>query len=212
MEETTISSNLRVNEAIRVPKVRVISETGEQIGIIPTREALMRAVSVGLDLVEVAPKENPPVCKIMDYGKWKYQQQKKLHHSKKKQPSADLKELRIRPKTDQHDLQIKLDKARAFLEEGHKVQFTMIFRGRERQHPDIGKEIFSDIANRLADISKPEKDSRFEGRRMFMVLSPNSKKPSGSAKTKTQEDTPPNNATDVADTTESVNDDKPQEV
>ncbi len=140
-------------------------------------------MSVGLDLVEVAPTENPPVCKIMDYGKWKYQQQKKLHQTKKKQHIHELKELRIRPKTDQHDLQIKINKARAFLEDGHKVQFTMIFRGRERQHPDIAKEIFNGITEQLADISQPEKESRFEGRRMFIVLSPNTKK-SGSSKKK----------------------------
>jgi len=170
-------------------------------------------MSVGLDLVEVAPKENPPVCKIMDYGKWKYQQQKKLHHTKKKQQFNELKELRIRPKTDKHDLQIKLDKARAFLEEGHKVQFTMIFRGRERQHPDIGKEIFGNIAAQLEDISKPEKESRFEGRRMFMVLSPNTKKTSSSAKSKSQQakqvnDTP---ATENLSESPNNNNDKPQD-
>ncbi len=160
----------------------VISETGEQIGIIPTREALARAISVGLDLVEVAPKENPPVCKIMDYGKWKYQQQKKLHQTKKKQHAHEMKELRIRPKTDQHDLQIKINKARAFLEEGHKVQFTMMFRGRERQHPDIAKDIFNGITEQLADISQPEKESRFEGRRMFIVLAPGTKKTASASK------------------------------
>ncbi len=118
----------------------------------------------------------------MDYGKWKYQQQKKLHQTKKKQHAHELKELRIRPKTDQHDLQIKINKARTFLEDGHKVQFTMIFRGRERQHPDIAREIFSDITAQLADISQPEKESRFEGRRMFIVLAPSAKKSSGNSK------------------------------
>ncbi len=162
----------------------MISETGEPLGIIATRDALFRAQSTGLDLVEVAPTEKPPVCKIMDYGKWKYQQQKQKNQSKKRQVSQELKELRLRPKTDQHDLQIKLNKAIGFLKEGHKVQFTMLFRGRERLHKDLGKETFSHIAESLEEIAKTERESRFEGRRMFMVLAPLTKKTKNAPKHK----------------------------
>ena len=171
---------MRVNEQIRVPKVRVISEQGEQLGILLTREALDRARSVGMDLMEVAPNENPPVCKIMDFGKWKYQQQKKEHQVRKKQHVHEMKELRMRPKTDTHDIQIKLDRAREFLGEGSKVQFTMIFRGREQLHQDIGRGIFREILTKLDDVAKIEREARMEGRRMIMILSPKVlKKPGG---------------------------------
>ncbi|MFA5863873.1 MAG: translation initiation factor IF-3 [Phycisphaerae bacterium] len=167
---------MRMNEQIRVPKIRVISETGEQLGVIPTREAIERARSIGLDLMEVAPNENPPVCKIMDYGKYKYQQQKKEHLARKKQHVHEQKELRIRPKTDDHDIEIKLDRAREFLEEGSKVQFTMIFRGRENLHQDIGRETFKEIIVKLDDVAKIERETRSEGRRMIMILAPKVKK------------------------------------
>ncbi len=163
---------MRMNEQIRVPRIRVISETGEQLGVMVTREALERARSVGMDLMEVAPNENPPVCKIMDYGKYKYQQQKKEHLARKKQHVHEMKELRMRPKTDDHDIGIKLDRAREFLGDGSKVQFTMIYRGREQLHQDIGREIFRDIVAKLEDIGKIERESRMEGRRMIMIMAP----------------------------------------
>jgi translation initiation factor IF-3 len=161
-----------MNEQIRVPKVRVISETGEQLGVLPTRDAIDRARMVGLDLMEVGPTENPPVCKIMDYGKYKYQQQKKEHQARKKQHVNEMKELRMRPKTDDHDLEIKTNKAREFLEEGCKVQFTMIFRGREQLHQSIGRETFNDIISQLSDVGKIERETRLEGRRMIMIMAP----------------------------------------
>jgi translation initiation factor IF-3 len=161
-----------MNEQIRVPKVRVISETGEQLGVLVTRDAIDRARSVGLDLMEVGPTENPPVCKIMDYGKYKYQQQKKEHQARKKQHVNETKELRMRPKTDDHDLEIKTSKAREFLEDGCKVQFTMIFRGREQLHQHIGRETFNDIITKLSDVGKVERETRLEGRRMIMILMP----------------------------------------
>jgi translation initiation factor IF-3 len=161
-----------MNEQIRVPKVRVISETGEQLGVLPTRDAIDRARMVGLDLMEVGPTENPPVCKIMDYGKYKYQQQKKEHQARKKQHVNEMKEVRMRPKTDDHDLDIKTSKAREFLEEGCKVQFTMIFRGREQLHQHIGRETFNEIITKLSDVGKIERETRLEGRRMIMIMAP----------------------------------------
>ena len=129
------------------------------------------AADAGLDLVEVAPMERPPVCRIMDYGRWKYQQKQraKQHHSHETQ----LNEIRIRPKTDAHDREIKINKARGFLEKNDKVQFTMLFRGRERVHREVGQKAFSDIVDVLSDIAKVERDVKMEGRRMTMVLAPN---------------------------------------
>ena len=128
------------------------------------------AADAGLDLVEVAPTERPPVCRIMDYGKWKYlqKQRAKQHHSHETQ----LKEIRIRPKTDSHDREIKVNRARGFLEKNDKVQFTMLFRGRERMHRDVGARAFHEIVEVLSDIAKVERDMKMEGRRMTMVLAP----------------------------------------
>jgi translation initiation factor IF-3 len=141
------------------------------VGIVSTEEALRMAADAGLDLVEVAPMERPPVCRIMDYGRWKYQQKQrsKQHHSHETQ----LKEIRIRPKTDAHDREIKINRARGFLEKNDKVQFTMLFRGRERVHREVGQKAFSDIVDVLSDIAKVERDVKMEGRRMTMVLAPN---------------------------------------
>jgi len=152
--------------------VRLINADGEQVGVVPTPQAMQMAQETGMDLVEVAPQAKPPVCKIMDYGKWKYAQKKKEHKSKKKHHGQELKEVRLRPKTDLHDQQIKLRHARQFLEDGYKVQFTMLFRGRERLHQDIGREIFIGIADQLSDVGKVERESRLEGRRMTMVIAP----------------------------------------
>ena len=138
--------------------------------MVSTEEALRRAYEAGLDLVEIAPNERPPVCRITDYGKWKYQQKKKL---KKHVHEQLLKEVRLSAKTDEHDRQIKVTRAREFLSEGHKVQFTMIFRGRERFHQDRGLAIFQAIIEEFAAIAKVERPPRTEGRRMVMVLAPN---------------------------------------
>jgi len=166
--------------------VRVIDQKGQQVGILLVSEALKLAREAGLDLVEVAPRGDPPVCKIIDYGKWRYQQQKREQQSRKKQHTQELKELRIRPKTDRHDLEIKLNRAKEFLADGCKVQFTMMFRGRERLHREIAVEIFRDIVVQLEDFGKVERDGHFEGRRMIMILAPISKK-SGEQKSSPQQ-------------------------
>lgn len=165
---TTIS-NQRCNEQIRLSPIRLIDETGAMQGVVPTDEALRRARDLGLDLVEISPSERPPVCKIMDYGKHKYLQSKK---TKQKHHEQKLKEVRIRPKTDPHDRVIKLNHAREFLSHGDRVQFTMMFKGRERFHQDIGNESFQEIITALADIAKVESPPRMFGKRMTMLLVP----------------------------------------
>jgi translation initiation factor IF-3 len=149
--------------------VRVIDENGTMLGVVSTSDAMQRARDVGMDLVEISPNERPPVCKIMDYGKHKYLQSKK---HKQKHHEQKLKEVRIRPKTDPHDRSIKMAHARGFLEQGDKVLFTMLFRGRERFHQDIGDESFNDIITNLVDIAKVEQPPKTFGRRMTMVLVP----------------------------------------
>lgn len=160
--------NLRYNEQIRLSPIRLIDETGTMRGVVPTDEAMRRARDVGMDLVEVSPTERPPVCKIMDYGKFKYSQskQKQKHHEQK------LKEVRLRPRTDPHDRMIKVEHAKEFLNHGDRVQFTMIFKGRERMHRDIGEKTFLAIMQDLQDLAKVERPPRMEGGRMSMVLVP----------------------------------------
>jgi translation initiation factor IF-3 len=174
-------TNLRCNEQIRLSPIRLIDDTGGQRGVVPTNEALQMAREVGLDLVEVSPNERPPVCKIMDYGKHKYLQSKKL---KQKHHEQKMKEVRIRPKTDPHDRQIKMEHARQFLAHGDRVQFTMIFRGRERFHQDLGNESFNEIITALADISKVERPAKMLGKRMTMILVPTKLPPAGKPKPK----------------------------
>jgi len=163
-----IAQNLRVNHQIRISPVRLINEKNEQTGIVATAEALRTAQELGLDLVEVAPQDRPPVCRIMDYGKWKYQQKKR--YKGRASHETQLKEVRLRPKTDAHDRQVKVDRARQFLEKGHKVQFTMLFRGRERFHQNRGLQALLDIASGLSDVAKVERPPRMEGRRLTMLL------------------------------------------
>ena len=165
-----IAQNLRVNEQIRLSPIRLIDQHNTQIGIISTEEALTMAYDADLDLVEVAPTERPPVCRIMDYGKWKYAQKKKQKH--RGGHEIQIKEVRIRPKTDDHDRLIKMNRAIKFLQKGDKVQFTMMFRGRERFHQDIGYRIFQEIKQELVDVAKVEREPRMEGRRMTMVVGP----------------------------------------
>jgi translation initiation factor IF-3 len=175
-----------MNEQIRVPQVRLINEENEQLGIVATRDALMMARDVGLDLVEVAPQSKPPVCRLMDYGKFKYDQKKKAHKAKVKQHAAILKEVRLRPKTDAHDRDFKLKQARGFLEKGDKVQFTMLFRGREMIHMDRAQEMFVALAQELLDVARVESEPRRMGRRMTMVVTPDK----GKAKTPEKTDKP----------------------
>lgn len=163
---------MRINERIRVPEVRLIDQDNNQVGVVRTVEALAMAREAGIDLVEVAATSKPPVCRLMDFGKWKYDQKKKEHKAKVKQHNVTLKEVRLRHKIDQHDLETKINSARKFLEKGNKVQFTMMFRGREMMHIDIANEQFASIAETLKDISKVDSPPKRFGKRMSMVMSP----------------------------------------
>ena len=164
----------RINFRIKVPKIRVISSSGEQLGILDTKLALNMARDEGLDLVEMSPNAQPPVCKIMDYGKYKYEQQKKTQESKKKQVKVVVKEVKLRPNTDEHDLNFKMKHARRFLENKDKAKITMQFRGREMAHVDRGKETMKRIVEILADVGTPEKEAKMEGRNLSMIMMPKS--------------------------------------
>ncbi len=171
--DVTLEKNLRCNEQIRISPIRLIDENDEQAGIVEVREAMSRARGVGLDLVEVAPQSRPPVCRIMDYGKWKYAQRKKEQKSKSHRKETELKEIRIKtPKIGDHDLDIKIHHAREFLSRGDRVQFTLRFRGRELAHMDEGKKIFGHVKEALSDVSKVDQDYRYEGKRITMTLAP----------------------------------------
>jgi translation initiation factor IF-3 len=162
----------RVNERIRIREVRLIDEEGQQVGIIPTRDAMEMARSRGLDLVEVAPNAVPPVCRIMDYGKFRYEQSRKERESRRNQHVIELKEVRIRPKIDDHDLETKGRQAAKFLEAGDKVKMTVLFRGREMAHPDIGKALLDQLADMLRPHATIEQTPRLECRTMTMMLNP----------------------------------------
>ncbi|MEE9212429.1 MAG: translation initiation factor IF-3 [Phycisphaeraceae bacterium] len=170
-----MGKRLRVNDIIRTSPVRLIDENNEQIGVVELDEARQRARDADLDLVEVAPQSDPPVCRIMDYGKWKYQQKKKEQKARSHATKSELKGMRLRPKIDEHDLTIKVDRARQFLQDANKVQFTMIFRGREMAHRDLGLRTMQKICQTLGDISKVEAAPRMMHRRMTMVLAPDRK-------------------------------------
>lgn len=161
---------------IRVPKVRVIDENGEQLGILDSFQARELAASRGLDLVEVAAQGDPPVCRIMDYGKFKYQQQKKIHDAKKKQTVIQIKEIRMRPKTEEHDFQVKVRAIRRFLEDGDKVKVTLLFRGREITHADLAKRHFAHVAEEVKDLGAIEQHAIMEGRRMNIIIAPHKKR------------------------------------
>ena len=160
----------RVDDKIKIKQVRVIDEKGAQLGVLDTDEAKALARERNLNLVEVAPNANPPVCKIMDYGKFKYNQKKREHQARVKQHQVALKEIRLRPKIDAHDLETKLKSALKFLERGDRVQFNMLFRGRERGCVGLGLEVMGKIKEALVEISKVEKEAKMEGRRMTMLL------------------------------------------
>ncbi len=161
-----------INRKIRAREVRVIDPDGEQIGVIPIEQALSTAADLGLDLVEVSPNANPPVCKIMDYGRYKYEQTKKKQEAKKKQTTFQVKEIKVRPKTGDHDLQVKMGHIRKFLGKKDKVKVTVLFRGREITLSDRGREMLQRIATEFEDIAVVEQYPKFEGRTMMMVLSP----------------------------------------
>ena len=163
---------LRVNDLIRTSPVRLIDENNEQIGVVDLNDAKDRARDAELDLVEVSPNSTPPVCRVMDYGKWKYHQRKKEQKARSHAKHSELKGVRLRPKIDKHDLDIKMDSAKRFIGEGHKVQFTMIFRGREMAHRNLAFQQMQKICTELEGISKLETPPRMMGRRMTMVVAP----------------------------------------
>ncbi len=170
------AKELRINNRIRTSEVRMIDEKGDQLGVIPIVEAMRRANEVGLDLVEVSPNAKPPVCKILDYGKYKFDLEKKGKESKKKQKAVRLKEIRMQPKIDIHDLKFKTKHIREFLEGGNKVKVTIRFRGRELAHTELGKVVLDRVLDILEDSYNLDRTAKMEGRFMSMFLSPKSKK------------------------------------
>ena len=162
----------RVNDDIRVPSVRLIDQDGEMVGVVSTRDGIQRAFSVGLDLVEISPNAEPPVCKILDYGKFKYEQQKKKNEAKKKQKVIEIKEVKVRPNIDENDYQVKLRAMKSFIEEGDKVKVTLRFRGREMAHQDLGIKVLERIRGDMDAATKVEQMPRMENRQMVMVLTP----------------------------------------
>jgi translation initiation factor IF-3 len=163
---------LRINHRIRVPEIRVIGDDGEQLGVMPTYEALRKAEEQGLDLVEISPRAFPPVCRIMDYGKYKYEQAKKKQQARKHASTVEIKEIKFRPKTEEHDMDFKVKHVRRFLEEGNKVRLVIVFRGREITHPQTGAAVLNRVVEATADLSGVEVTPNMEGRRMVMILAP----------------------------------------
>ncbi len=163
---------VRINEQIKVPEVRLISADGQQVGVMPTKEALARAVEANLDLVEVAPQAAPPVCRIMDYGKYKYQQSKKQQEARRRQTTIQVKEIKVRPKIEEHDMAFKLRNTRRFLSEGDKVKISVIFRGREIAHTDRGFRLLAQMSEALVDVAVVEQHPKLEGRNLSMIVTP----------------------------------------
>ncbi|NJP04885.1 MAG: translation initiation factor IF-3 [Chloroflexaceae bacterium] len=170
-----MKDRFRINQRVRAREVRLIDEHGAQVGIVSIGEALRMADERDLDLVEVAPNASPPVCRLMDYGKFRYEQSKKEREARKNQKQIELKEVRLRPKTDDHDLEVKARHARRFLLAGDKVKFTLRFRGREMAHTDIGRDQLDQIIEQLRDIAIVEQKPQMESRALFLVLAPNAK-------------------------------------
>ncbi len=162
----------RVNEEIRAAQVRLIDQEGEMQGVLSAREALQKAFSVGLDLVEISPNADPPVAKILDYGKYKYEQQKKKNEQKKRQKVIEIKEVKVRPNIDENDYQVKMRAMKSFIEEGDKVKVTLRFRGREMAHQEIGMRVLERIRQEMDGVTKVEQMPRMENRQMIMVLTP----------------------------------------
>ncbi|MBP9692247.1 MAG: translation initiation factor IF-3 [Alphaproteobacteria bacterium] len=162
----------RVNEKISSPKVRLVDENGEMVGVLSQKEALERAYKAGLDLVEVSPNADPPVCKILDYGKYKFEEQKRRAEIRKKQKIIEIKEIQLRPGIDTHDFEVKMRSARKFIEEGDKLKVTLRFRGRELSHQELGMDVLNRVKETLQDIAKVEQYPKLEGKRMIMVMGP----------------------------------------
>ena len=162
----------RVNREINVRSVRLVDAAGEMVGVVSIRDALIAAEEAGLDLVEVSPNADPPVCKILDYGKFKYEAQKRANEARKKQKIIEVKEIKMRPNIDDNDYDVKMRSARRFLEEGDKVKVTMRFRGREMAHQDLGMNVLIKVRDELVEMAKVEQMPKLEGRQMIMVLAP----------------------------------------
>jgi translation initiation factor IF-3 len=171
----------RINDRIRVPQVRVIADDGEQLGVLATKDAIEIAKAKGLDLVEVAGNVRPPVCRILDFGKYKYEQNRKARQARKKQHQTQVKEVKMRPKIDEHDYNFKLQHAREFLLGRDKVKLTIMFRGRENAHPEMGRKLIARVVADLESVAAVEAPARSEGRTMIAVLSPRSTKSGGGA-------------------------------
>lgn len=161
-----------MNEAIRIPEILLIDDEGNKLGVIPTREALEKAEEKGLDLVEVAPQAKPPVCRILDYGKYKYQQQKREKDARKKQKTQQMKEMKMRPKIDEHDYNFKTKAIKSFLDSGHKVKVSVFFRGREMAYQDRGRDVLARVAEDCKHLASVETRPKMEGRYMRMMLAP----------------------------------------
>ena len=172
MQAPPVKDGPRTNEDIRVPKVLLIDEHGEKQGIMPTSAALEAAQEAGLDLVEVSPNTDPPVCKILDYGKFRFQEQKKKNEARKRQKVVEVKEIKLRPNIDDHDYDVKARAMTRFFEEGDKVKVTLRFRGRELAHGELGMRLLQRVQGDVAESAKVEQHPRMEGRQMLMVLSP----------------------------------------
>jgi translation initiation factor IF-3 len=162
----------RVNEEIRTREVQLIDQNGTNLGAVPLQQALEKAAEVGLDLVEISPNAAPPVCKLLDYGKYKFQAQKKAAEARKKQKVVEVKEIKLRPMIDDHDYDVKMRAMKRFFEEGDKVKVTLRFRGREMAHQELGTQLLDRVKTDLAALAKVEMDARFEGRQMIMILAP----------------------------------------
>jgi len=173
MEVNYISKDgFRVNEEIKTREIRLVGETGEQMGIMPPRDAMQIAIERGLDLVEVAPAAKPPVCKIMDIGRYKYEQSKREREARKKQHLVSIKEVKLRPNIEDNDFHTKVRNAIRFLQEGDKVKVTIMFRGREMSHPELGRELLDRVAEVVKEDGNIERSAKLEGRNMSMIVSP----------------------------------------
>ncbi|MCQ2374093.1 MAG: translation initiation factor IF-3 [Phascolarctobacterium sp.] len=167
---------MRINEEIRAREIRVVVDGGEQLGIMSSREALQIAAERHLDLVEISPNAKPPVCKIMDFGKYRYEQQKREKEARKKQKTFDIKEVKLRPGIEQHDFEVKLKNAVRFLEDGDKVKVTIMFRGRELSHPELGEVLLNRMADEMKELAVVERVPKLEGKNMIMIVAPKPKK------------------------------------
>ncbi|MFO6461816.1 translation initiation factor IF-3 [Aeromicrobium sp. MLTX1] len=186
MSGGSISTDLRVNERIRVPEVRLVGPSGEQVGIVRIEDALRLAAEADLDLVEVAPQARPPVCRLMDFGKFKYEAAQKARESRRNQTNTVIKEMKLRPKIDQHDYDTKKGHVVRFLKAGDKVKITIMFRGREQHRPELGFRLLQKLAADVEDLGFIESNARQDGRNMTMVLGPHKKKSEAQAEVKAE--------------------------